>query len=105
MLYNAFSWLGAATPVWLSLCLIAACGGLAWQLYRTVKRIDRHAQSIGNMDEWADMVDQSLREMQDRGRRYAPPPPPPPPAAPAASAAATPAAQRALADLKSRWQK
>lgn len=97
---NAFSWLAAPTPVWLTLCLIAACAALAWQFYRTVKRIDRHAQSIAHMDEWADLVDDTLRQME-RGRRMAPPPPPPPPP----PTSATPAAQRALADLKSRWQK
>lgn len=103
MLYNAFSWLGAATPVWLSLCIIAACAGLAWQLYMTVKRIDRHAQSIAHMDEWADVVDDTLKQLESRNRRTVAPPSPPPAAQP--PSAPSPAAQRALADLKSRWQK
>jgi hypothetical protein len=74
---NAFSWLTAATPVWLSLCVIAALGAVAWQLWRTIKRIDRHARSIAHMDEWADVVDQSLTRIEERTRRA------PPPAAPA----------------------
>ena len=74
---NAFSWLTAATPAWLGLCIIAALGAVAWQLWRTIKRIDRHAQSIAHMDEWADVVDQALTRIEERARRA------PPPAAPA----------------------
>ena len=68
----AFSWLGAATPVWLSLCLMAAFGTLAWQLRAIIQRIDRHAESIAHMDEWADTIDQSLQRIEDRSRRFAP---------------------------------
>ena len=77
MAVNAFSWLTAATPAWLGLCIIAALGAVAWQLWRTIKRIDRHAQSIAHMDEWADVVDQSLTRLEERTRRA------PSPAAPA----------------------
>lgn len=71
MLLDAFSWLGAATPVWLSLCLLAACAGLALRLWRITQRIDRHARSIAHMDEWADMVDDKLTRIEDRARRSA----------------------------------
>ena len=57
--------------------LIAALGAVAWQLWRTIKRIDRHARSIAHMDEWADVVDQCLTSIDERTRRA------PPPAAPA----------------------
>ena len=55
----------------------AALGAVAWQLWRIIKRIDRHAQSIAHMDEWADVVDQSLTRIEERTRRT------PSPAAPA----------------------
>ena len=77
MAFNALSWLTAATPVWLSLCVIAALVAVAWQLWRIIQRIDRHAQSIAHMDEWADVVDHTLTRIEERTRR------PPPPAAPA----------------------
>ena len=77
MAVNAFSWFTAATPAWLSLCIIAALGAVAWQLWRTIRRIDRHAESIAHMDEWADVVDQSLMRIEERTRRA------PSPAAPA----------------------
>jgi hypothetical protein len=66
---HAFSWLLAATPVWLSLCLIAACAALAWQIYTAAKRLDRHAQSIAHMDDWADSIDHSLAQIEERNRR------------------------------------
>ena len=89
MLYQAFVWLTAATPVWLSLLVIAACGWLAWKLHQTVKRIDRHAQSIAHMDEWADTVDQTLSRIDERSRRLMP----------------SISAPRSTVDLKKWWQK
>lgn len=89
-----FSWLTAATPVWLSLLVIGALAAVAWQLWVTIRRIDRHAQSIAHMDEWADSVDESITRLQDRARRPPPPPPAPPSAAP-----------RSAADFKKLWQK
>lgn len=98
MFIGAFSWLGAATPVWLSMLLIAALGVVAWQLWAIVRRIDRHAQSISHMDEWADVVDHSLARLEERSRRPAP--------APASRPATAPAqAPRSTADLKRLWQK
>ena len=72
MFYQAISWLPAATPVWLSLCLIAACGALFWQVRMMMKRIDRHAESIAHMDDWADSVDQTLTQIEERTRRVLP---------------------------------
>ena len=77
-MFNALSWLTAATPVWLSLVVIAALGAVAWQLWQTIKRVDRHAQSIAHMDEWADVVDQSLTRIEERTRRASPPAAPAP---------------------------
>lgn len=90
MVLNVMSWLTAATPAWLSLCLVAACGALAFQLRNVMKRLDRHAQSIAHMDEWADSVDQTLTRFEERSRRFLP--------------AAT-AAPRSAVDLKKWWQK
>lgn len=108
---QAVSWLGAASPVWLSLCLILAFGLLAWQVLRLIRRVDMHAQSIAHMDEWADVVDHSLKQIEERSRRSSAPPPAPAAATPSQRPQATSAlptsaaAQRALAELKSRWQK
>lgn len=66
---HAFTWLLAATPIWLSLCLIAACAALAWQIHAAVKRLDRHAESIAHMDDWADSIDQTLAQIEQRNRR------------------------------------
>ncbi len=90
MFYQAISWLAAATPVWLSLCLIVACGALFWQIRLMVKRIDRHAESIAHMDEWADSVDQTMTQIEERTRRILP------------SAISAP---RSTVDLKKWWQK
>jgi hypothetical protein len=79
-----FSWLLAATPVWLSLLLIAACSTLALRLWLLVRRVDRHARSIAHMDEWADSVDHQLRKIETRASR------PPPVAAPPRELAGTP---------------
>lgn len=101
MFIGAFSWLGAATPVWLSILLVAALGVVAWQLWAIVRRMDRHAQSIAHMDEWADVVDHSLARLEERSRRPVAPAPNPsmrPAAAPAQ-------APRSTADLKRLWQK
>lgn len=90
MFYQAISWLAAATPVWLSLCLIAACGALFWQVRMMMKRIDRHAESIAHMDDWADSVDQTLTQIEERTRRVLP---------------AALSAPRSTVDLKKWWQK
>jgi hypothetical protein len=66
-----------------------AFGTLAWQLRSLIVRIDRHAESIAHMDEWADMIDQSLQRIEDRSRRVAPPA----------------SAPRAMADARKWWQK
>ena len=91
MLKEGLSWFTAGTPVWLSLCLIIACGALAWQLWQMTKRLDRHAESIAHMDEWADSVEQTLTQMDERSRRGLPPAPM--------------SAPRSSIDLKRWWQK
>lgn len=90
MSFHVLTWLVVATPLWLSLCLIAALAGVAWQMRKMMKRMDRHAESIAHMDDWADSVEQTLKEMEERGRRIPP--------------AAT-AAPRSTMDLKRWWEK
>lgn len=53
--------------------------------------MDRHAESIAHMDEWADLVDEKLATLQERARRPVPPAPGPAP--------------RSVAELKKLWQK
>lgn len=91
MVFGAMSWLTAATPVWLALLVVGALCAVAWQLWMIVKRMDRHAESIAHMDEWADVVDEKLIGLEERTRRPAPPPPV--------------SAPRSAADLKKLWQK
>ena len=87
---NVVSWLSAPTPVWLCLCMVVACAVLAWRLQIAMKRLDRHAKSIAHMDEWADSVDVSLAQIEERSRRFLP---------------ASASAPRSAADLKKWWQK
>lgn len=91
VVFGAMSWLTAATPVWLALLIGGALGVVAWQLWSMRKRMDRHAESIAHMDEWADLVDEKLATLQERARRPVPPAPGPAP--------------RSVAELKKLWQK
>lgn len=91
MTFHVMTWLAAATPLWVSLCIIAACGAVFWQLRQMTKRMDRHAESIAHMDEWADTVEQSLTQIEERSRRGLP--------------AAAVSAPRSNIDLKRWWQK
>lgn len=88
MFMAAFWWLLAPTPLWLSLCLVAACATLAWQFYALQRRVDRHARSIAHMDDWADNVEHALRQIEGRAWRLQP-------------AATDP---RPLADTRKWWQ-
>lgn len=74
MIGIVLSLLLSPTPVWLSLCVIAACAVLAVELRALMRRVDRHARSIAHMDDWADSVDHALRRIEVRGRRPMPPP-------------------------------
>ncbi|WP_421693524.1 hypothetical protein [Aestuariivirga sp.] len=90
MTFHVMSWLAGATPVWLSLCLIAALGGVFWQLRQMMKRMDRHGESIAHMDEWADTVEETISQLEDRSRRGPP---------------SISSAPRSTIDLKRWWQK
>jgi hypothetical protein len=51
-----------AVPLWLVLALQVIALSLVGLLYHRVqRRLDRHAESIGNMDAWADDVDEFMR--------------------------------------------
>jgi len=88
--YQVLSWFVAPTPAWLSLCILAAFAALAWQHYQLMRRVDRHAESIAHMDEWADSVDHTLAQIEERSRRILP---------------ASISAPRSTVDLKKWWQK
>jgi hypothetical protein len=53
-------------PDWLWLSAILVFTGY---YYRLKRRLDNHAQSIGYVDQWADLVDEELTEL---GRRVMP---------------------------------
>ena len=62
----------AATPAWLVICLLMACGALAWQLRVVMKRLDNHAESIAHMDAWADDVEEAITSLEDKSKRLTP---------------------------------
>lgn len=59
------------TPLWLSLCLVAAVLFMFWRQYAMSRLLKRHAESIGNMDAWADATDERLDRVDWSGRRHA----------------------------------
>jgi hypothetical protein len=69
---EALSWALAATPAWLALCLLAACVVLFVQQRAIIRRLDSHAESIANMDSWADDVDAALTSLEERSKRLTP---------------------------------
>jgi hypothetical protein len=66
------AWLTAATPAWLAICLLLACGALFWQLRVVMKRLDNHAESIAHMDAWADDVEEAITSLEDKAKRMTP---------------------------------
>lgn len=66
---DGLSWLGAAALFVAVPLLAAACGFLYWQQLAITRRLDRHAESIAHMDDWADAVEPRLKALEDHGRR------------------------------------
>jgi hypothetical protein len=66
------AWLTAATPAWLAICLLLACGAVFWQLRVVMKRLDNHAESIAHMDAWADDVEEAITSLEDKTKRMTP---------------------------------
>lgn len=87
---QVLSWFTAPTPIWLGICILAAIGALFWQMVMMGRRLDRHAKSIAHMDEWADAVDHTLGQLEERSRRIMP---------------SSSSAPRSTVDLKKWWQK
>lgn len=69
---QAVTWASASTPAWLTVCLLAAVIVLIWRQRAITRRLDRHAQSIANMDKWADEIDTTLTALEERSRRPVP---------------------------------
>ena len=72
MLDQLLAWLTSATPVWLALCLLAACAALFWQQRNIMRRLDNHAESIAHMDAWADDVEEAITTLEEKTKRTAP---------------------------------
>ena len=85
------AWLTAATPAWLAICVLVACGALFWQLRIVIRRLDNHAESIAHMDAWADDVEEAITSLEDKAKRMAP--------------AYLPVRAQQPVDLKRWWQK
>lgn len=62
--------LNAEAPLWLNLIIFAALGWLGWTTKKLRDRVNTHAESIGAIDQWADVVDENLAQF----RRPRPPP-------------------------------
>ncbi len=60
--------LNAEAPLWLNLIIVAALGWLGWTTKRLRDRVKMHADSIGAIDQWADVVDENLAQFR-RPRR------------------------------------
>jgi hypothetical protein len=63
------SFLTLSAPLWLCLCLAAAVLYMAWRLHSMSQLLRRHAQSIANMDAWADATDERLDRLDWAGQR------------------------------------
>lgn len=62
--------LNFATPAWISACLLFLCAGLYWQQRIMLRRLDKHAESIGHMDAWADEVEEAIAALEKKTTRY-----------------------------------
>lgn len=63
--------LEAETPLWLTVLITGIpLAWLAWGLKKLNDKIDTHSESIGAFDEWADIVDDKLAQLE----RQTPPP-------------------------------
>ncbi len=63
------SFLTLSAPLWLCLCLAAVVLYMAWRLHSMSRLLRRHAQSIANMDAWADATDERLDRLDWAGQR------------------------------------
>ena len=69
-MFGAFqSMLALTTPLWLSLGLAAVLLFLIWRQYAMSRLLRQHAQSISNMDAWADSADERLDRVDWQGQR------------------------------------
>ena len=62
-LYHLLDW---QVPAWLALLTFAGLAISFMQTVRLARRVDRHARSIGHMDDWADVVETRLEEFDGR---------------------------------------
>lgn len=62
--------LNFSTPAWISAFLLLLCGGLYWQQRLMLRRLDKHAESIGHMDAWADDVEEAISSLEKKTTRY-----------------------------------
>lgn len=72
MLSKLFAALTGATPAWLGICLIVACIAIYLQQRAIIRRLDKHAESIGHMDEWADEVEETITKLEEKSKRFTP---------------------------------
>ena len=72
MLDQLLAWLNSATPIWLALCLFAACVGVFWKQRTIMRRLNSHAESIAHMDKWADDVEEAVTTLEEKTKRMTP---------------------------------
>lgn len=67
------SFLTLHAPLWLCLLLLAAVAYLLLRQHAMARLLKQHAQSIGNMDAWADVTDERLDRVDWMGQRQSAP--------------------------------
>lgn len=65
-------WLTSPTPLWFSACLLVGLVAVFLRQRALLRRLDKHSESIGHMDAWADEVDAVVTDLQRRGRHMPP---------------------------------
>ena len=56
--------LNAEAPLWLTLTVVFTLGWLGWTTKKLNDRLNAHAEAISACDEWADVVDGELSQLE-----------------------------------------
>lgn len=67
-LTSLFLSLTSPTPLWFSACLLVGLVALFFRQRALLRRLEKHSESIGHMDAWADDVDAAIMDLQRRSR-------------------------------------
>lgn len=68
LLGSLLSWLNTPAPAWLTAALLLVMLMMLVRERAIIRRLNRHAESIGHMDAWADEVDEKVNALEERAR-------------------------------------